>query len=163
MIKEKIQKELTEALKSGDSLKRLVLGMVMTAVKNREVTKRTQLSKTTSDVSELEKQSQLSDDEILEVIAGEVKKRKEAIEQFEAGGRKDLAQKEKSELDVLTDYLPQQMSADEVRSEVQKTISELGAQGRKDMGRVIGAVMAKLKNRAEGSMVSKIVKELLNL
>ena len=97
VLKEQLQKELNEALKSGNQLRRLVLGLLMTAIKNREVAKRTQLSKTITDIAELEKQSQATNDEVLEVIAGEVKKRKEAIEQFKAGGREDLAQKEKSD------------------------------------------------------------------
>ncbi|MDO8492166.1 MAG: GatB/YqeY domain-containing protein [bacterium] len=161
MLKQQLQNELNLALKEKDQLKRLVLGMVMTAVKNRELAKRQQLSKTINDVGELEKQSQLSDEVIIEVIAGEVRKRKEAIEQFRVGGRDELAQKEKSEMDILLTYLPEQLSEDEIRAEVQKTISELSAASPKDMGKVIGAVMAKLKGRAEGGTVSKIVKELL--
>lgn len=161
MLKEKLQKDLNESLKTGDSLKRLVLGLVMTAIKNKELMKRQQLSRTTSDVMQLEKQSQLTDEEVIEVIAGEVKKRREAIEQFKAGGRDELAQKEKSEMDILLTYLPEQLSEEEVRTEIQKTITEIGANGIKDMGKVIGAVMAKLKGKVEGGLVSKIVKELL--
>ncbi|MBI2063808.1 MAG: GatB/YqeY domain-containing protein [Candidatus Yanofskybacteria bacterium] len=161
MLKEKLQKDLNESLKSGDQVKRLVLGMVMTAVKNRELVKRQQLSKTISDAGELEKQSQLMDEEVTEAIAGEVKKRREAIEQFKTGGRDELAQKEKSEMDILLTYLPEQMPEEEIRAEVQKTIAEVGAAGIKDMGKVIGAVMAKLKGRVEGGIVSKIAKELL--
>lgn len=161
MLKERIQKELNESLKAGEQLKRLVLGMLATAIKNRELAKRTRLSKTISDVSELEKQSQLNDDEVLEVLASEVKKRKEAVEQFKVGGRDELAQKEKSEMDILLSYLPEQVSEDEVRAEVKKIISELGAQGPKDMGKVIGSAMSKFKGRVDGSTVSKIVKELL--
>lgn len=133
----------------------------MTAIKNRELSKRQQLSKTLHEAAELEKQSRLTDEEITGVIAGEVKKRKEAAEQFEAGGREELAQKEKSEMDILLAYLPEQISEDEIRAEVQKTISELGGSGPKDMGKVIGAVMAKLKGRADGTLVSKLAKELL--
>lgn len=161
MLKQKLQEDLNNSLKSGDQLKRLVLGMVMTAVKNRELTKRTQLSKTTSNTGELEKQSQLTDEEVIEVIAGEVKKRKEAMEQFKSGGRDELAQKEKSEMDILLTYLPEQLGEDEIRAEVQKTISEVGATSVKDMGKVIGAAMGKLKGRADGSSVSRLVKELL--
>lgn len=161
MLKQKLQKELGESLKSGDQVKRLVLGMVMTAIKNKELIKRQQLSKTASDTGELEKQSQLTDEEVLEVIASEVKKRKESVEQFQAGGREELAQKEKAEMDILLTYLPEQMGEDEIRAEIQKTISELNASGPKDMGKVIGAVMAKLKGRADGGLVSKIAKELL--
>ncbi len=137
------------------------MSLLLTAIKNRELAKRQQLSKTITDITELEKQSQVTDDEVLEVVASETKKRKEAIEQFKVGGREDLAQKEKSEMDILAAYLPEQASEEEVRAEVQKTIADLNAQGPKDMGKVIGAVMAKLKGKAEGGMVSKIVKELL--
>ncbi len=161
MLKQQLQKDLTQSLKSGDQLKRLVLGMLMTAVKNKELVKRQQLSKSVSDASELEKQSQLTDEEILETIASEVKKRKEAIEQFKTGGREELAQKEKSEMDILIAYLPEQMSEEDIRTEIQKTITELNASSVKDMGKVIGAVMAKLKGRADGGLVSKIAKELL--
>ena len=161
MLKQQLQKDLNESLKSGDQLKRLVLGMLMTAVKNKELVKRQQLSKSVSDASELEKQSQLTDEEILETIASEVKKRKEAIEQFKTGGREELAQKEKSEMDILIAYLPEQMSEEDIRTEIQKTITELNASSVKDMGKVIGAVMAKLKGRADGGLVSKIAKELL--
>ncbi|MBI2063139.1 MAG: GatB/YqeY domain-containing protein [Candidatus Yanofskybacteria bacterium] len=160
-MKQQLQNDLNMALKEKDQLKRLVLGMLMTAVKNKELMKRQQLSKTISDAGELEKQSQLMDEEIIGVIGSEVKKRKEAMEQFKTGGRDDLAQKEKSELDILLTYLPEQLSEDGIRAEVQKTISELGAAGIKDMGKVIGAVMAKLKGKADGGAVSKIVKELL--
>lgn len=161
MLKKQLQKELNEALKSGDQLRRSVLSLLMTAIKNRELAKRQQLSKTMTDIAELEKQSQATDDEVLEVIASETKKRREAIEQFKAGGREDLAQKEKSEMDILASYLPEQASEEEVRAEVQKAIAELNAQGLKDMGRVIGTVMAKLKGKIDGGTVSKIVKELL--
>jgi len=162
MTKDKIQKDLNDALKSGDQLRRLTLGMLINAIKNKELAKRALLSKTISDASQLEKQSQLNDDEILEAITSEVKKRRESIEQFQSGGRKELAQKEKLEMDILLGYLPEQMSEQEIRAEVQKTISELGAQGPKDMGKVIGAVMGKLKGRADGGLVSKIAKELLS-
>jgi len=161
MLKEQLQKELNEALKAGDQLRRSVLSLLMTAIKNKELAKRQQLTKTLTEIAELEKQSQLTDEETLEVIAGEAKKRKEAIEQFRAGGREDLAQKEKNEMDILAAYLPEQASEEDVRAEVQKTIAELNAQGPKDMGKVIGAVMAKLKGRVEGGMVSKIAKESL--
>lgn len=171
MLKQTLQEDLNKSLKTGDQLRRLVLGMVMTAIKNREVEKRTRLSRSTSQVDQLEKESRLTEEEILEVIASEVKKRKESVEQFKAGGRDELAQKEKSEIDILLSYLPEQMSEDQIRIEIQKTIAELGALpstpiGRggldpKDTGRVIGAVMAKLKGKADGGMVSRLVKESL--
>ncbi|MEX1064236.1 MAG: GatB/YqeY domain-containing protein [Candidatus Paceibacterota bacterium] len=163
MLKQDIQKAMTDSLKSGDATKRLVLGMLMTSIKNRELSKRGQLSKTVNDPVELEKQSQLSDEEVLEALSGEVKKRKESIEQYMSGGREELAEKEKVEMAILMEYMPEQMDEEAVRAEVQKTVAELGAQGPKDMGKVIGAVMAKLKGKAPGDLVSKIAKELLQI
>ena len=162
MLKQQLQKDLNDSLKAGDQIKRLVLGMLMTSVKNRELNKRQQLSKTINETAELEKQSQLTDEEVVETVASEVKKRREAIEQFKAGGREKLAQKEKSEMDILLAYLPEQLGENEIRAEIQKAVSELNASSAKDMGRVLGAVMAKLKGRADGGMVSKIAKELLD-
>ena len=162
MIKEKLQQDIKEALKAGDASKRLCLSMIMNAIKNRELEKRTKLSKTEKDASKLEKESELNDEEIIEVIGSEVKKRKESMESYEKGGRPELAQKEKEELDILMDYMPKQMSEDEVREEVKKVIQEIGASGAKDMGKVIGAVMAKVKGKADGQTVSKFVKEELS-
>jgi hypothetical protein len=161
MLKEKIQKEMTDALKAGDQTKRITLGMLMNSVKNKEIVKRSALSKTVDDPAKLEEQSHLNDDEILEVIASEVKKRKESIEQFELANRKELAEKEKTEMSILTAYMPEQMGEDDIRAEVVKTISALNAQGLKDMGKVIGAVVGKLKGKADGGIVSRIAKELL--
>ncbi|MDP3731219.1 MAG: GatB/YqeY domain-containing protein [bacterium] len=161
MLKQQLQKEFTEALKSGNQLKRLVLGTLMTAVKNKELAKRGQIGKITNDQRELEQKSQLGTGEVLEVIAGEVKKRRDSIEQFSAGGRPDLVEKEKLEMEILAAYLPEQLSEEKIRNEVQRVIEELSATSPKEMGKVIGAVMAKLKGRADGTLVSKIVKEIL--
>lgn len=161
MLKEKIQQDLKDSLKSGDKNKRLVLGMLNASIKNRELIKRGQLSKTIVDIIELEKQSQLNDEEILEVISSEVKKRKESIEQFKLGGRQELVDKESTELESLTGYLPEQLSEDQIKQEIQAVITQTGAKEMKDMGKVIGAVMVKIKGRADGTVVSKIVKELL--
>ena len=160
-LKIQLQKEVNESLKAGNQLKRSTLGMLLSAIQSRELNKRTQLSKTVSDTAELEKQSQLSDEEIIETIASEVKKRRESVEQFEAAKRNDLADKEKAEIEILIAYLPAQLGEAEIKSEIHKTISELGASGPKDMGKVIGAVMAKLKGKVDGTLVSKLVKESL--
>jgi uncharacterized protein len=161
MLKEQIKKESSDSLKSGNQLKRSVLSMLLNAIQNKELDKRAKLSKATADVTKLETQSQLNDEEVLEALASEIKKRKESVEQFEAANRKELADKERAEIEILSVYLPAQLGEDEIKAEVKKIISELGASGPKDMGRVIGAVMAKLKGRADGGTVSRTVKELL--
>lgn len=152
MLKEKLQQDIKNALKSGEAKKRLVIGMVLNSIKNRELQKRAKSGQA----------EELNEEEVLEVIASEVKKRKESIESFKAGGREELAQNEKEELDILMTYMPEQMSEDQVRAEVQKTITETRAKDIKEMGKVIGAVMAKLKGKADGTLVSKIVKEELS-
>ncbi|MGD0977275.1 MAG: GatB/YqeY domain-containing protein [Minisyncoccia bacterium] len=162
MLKDQLQKDLTESLKAGNKLKRSVLGMLMTAIHNRELNKRTQLSKTIKDIGELETKSKLTDEEVLEAVAGEVKKRKESIEQFRAGNRPELAKKESDEMEILKAYLPEQFSEAEVGAEIDKIIKESSTGGIKDAGKIIGSVMAKLKGKADGSMVSRLVKEKLS-
>ena len=162
MLKEKLQQDVKEALKSGNADKRMVLSLVLSAVKSRELDKRGKLSKTISEAIELEKQSLLNDEEIIEVLSSEMKKRRDSIEQYQKGGRPELADKEQKEIDILMTYMPEQMSEEAVRDEVKKAIATTGATGSKDMGKVIGAVMAKVKGKADGQMVSKLVKEELS-
>lgn len=161
MLKEKLQQDIKEALKSGDSEKRTLLGMVLSEIKNREFEKRSKLSKTETDPQKLEANSKLNDEEIIEVLSSEIKKRKEAAESYIKGGRKDLAEKEEKELAVLMSYMPEQMQEDKLREIVKNTLSDLGLKDIKDMGRAIGAVMAQVKGRADGQTVSRIVKEEL--
>jgi len=169
MLKEKLQQDLKDALKGGDSQKRTVIGMVLAAIKNREFDKRTKLSKTEKDVSKLEEQSNLNEKEIIETISSEIKKRKDSIEQYKKGGRPELAEKEKKEAEILMVYMPEQMSEEQIRDEVKKGIAEIrsassgqvGAKDVKEMGKVLGAVMPKLKGKADGQTVSRIVKEEL--
>lgn len=146
MLKEKIQQDIKNALKSGDSKKRIVLGMVLSAVKNKEI----------------EKRSELGDDDVAAVIASEIKKRKDSIEQFEKGGRPELAEGEKKEAEMLMAYMPEQMSEEEIKTEVKKTIAETGIKDMKEMGKLIGAVMAKVKGKADGQTVNRMVKEELS-
>ena len=154
-----MQQDLKDALKSGESEKRVLLGMVLSAIKNKEFEKRSKLSKTETDITKLEEGSRLNDEEITEVLSSEIKKRKEAVESFTRGGRQDLAEKEEKELAVLMDYMPEQISEDVVREIVKKTLSDLGLKDIKDMGKAIGAVMAQVKGKADGTAVSRIVKE----
>jgi len=133
------------ALKAGDAATRSLMGMVLSAVKNKEI----------------EKKSELNDEEVVAVIASEVKKRKDSIIQFEKGGRLELAADEQKEIDALMIYMPAQLSDDVVREAVKKAIAETGATTVKDMGKVISSVMAKIKGQAEGSKVSQFVKEEL--
>lgn len=161
MLREKLQNDVKDALKSGDSEKRVLLGMVMSAIKNREFDKRAKLSKTETDSVKLDVESKLNDEEIIEVLSSEIKKRKESVESFTKGGRADLAEKEEKELAVLMNYMPEQMSEDKIREVVKTTLADSEFKDLKDMGRAIGAVMAKVKGQADGTVVSRIVKEEL--
>jgi len=163
MLKEKIQHNLEEAVKNKKDLETLVLRLINAAILNREKEKRFKISKEKENVSEadLEKESQLTDEEVVEILSSEVKKRKEAIEEFEKGGRKDLAEREKKELEILQNYLPKQLSEEEVKNLAKEVIKEVEAKEIKDMGRVMSELMPKVKGRTDGSLVSKIVKELL--
>ena len=147
MLKEQLQQDLKNALKSGDSKKRMVLGMVMSVIKNKEI----------------EKRGELSEEDIIAVVSSEIKKRRDSVEQYEKGGRPELAEQEKKEAEMLMAYMPEQMSEDEIRAEVKKVIGETGAKDMKEMGKVIGAVMAKVKGKAAGQMVTQLVKEELAL
>lgn len=104
----------------------------------------------------------ISDEQSIEVLMKAAKQRKESIEQFEEGGRDDLAEAEKQELEIIESYLPTMMSEEEVREAVRQKIDELGAETMADMGQVMGVLMQELKGKAEGSTVSKVVKEELS-
>jgi len=163
MLKQKLNDDTKAALKDGNAVKRSVLGQLLSAIKNKELEKRTKLSKTENDPSKLEEGSRLNDDEITVVIQSEIKKRKESAEAYEKGDRKELAAQENSEAEVLASYLPEQASEEKVRTEVVVAIKETGAFGAKDMGKVIATVMARLKGQTDGQTVSRIAKEELAL
>lgn len=169
-LQEKINSDFKKALIGKDELIVSVLRMLNSAIHNKEIEKRTKLSKTSAfakvsadkeKLGKLEQESKLTEEEVLEVVVSETKKRKEAIIEFEKGGRKDLVDKETKELEILKKYLPEQISEEEIKEEVKKVIAEVGAASPKDTGKVMTAIMPKLKGKAEGGVVSKIVNELL--
>lgn len=163
MLKEKINQDLNFALREKQELETSVLRLITAAILNKEKEKRFKVSGEKPDVSakELDKESQLTDEEVIEVISSEAKKRKESIESFEKGERKDLAEKEKRELEILQRYLPEQLSEEELKKLAKEAIEKVGAKEMKDMGGVMAELMPKVKGKAEGGLVSKVVKELL--
>jgi uncharacterized protein YqeY len=162
-LKEKIKEDLKNALKEKREIELSTLRMTSAAISGRETEKRTKLWKTKPElpIEELEKENQLTDEEIIEVIFSEIKKRKEAILEFEKGGRNELAQKEKKELGVLQKYLPEQLTEEEIRKLVKEAVEKTGAKEIKDMGKVMAELMPKVKGKADGNLVSKTVKETL--
>jgi len=143
-LKEKIQEDLKVSLKAGEEVRSLTLRMLLAALVNKEKEGR-----------------EVGPEQFEEVVAQEAKKRREAAEAFLKGGRPELAEKEKQELEVLLTYLPEQLDEAEIRQLVTEAVQKTGATNLKDMGKVMGELAPKMKGRADGSLVSKIVKELL--
>jgi len=148
-LKDQILEDLKQAMKARESDKVIVFRTLNSAIKNKEI----ELNK---------RENGLNDDEIISVIKKEVKKRKDAIFEYQKGNRKELSQKEEQELKILRKYLPEEMSKKQIENEVNKTIKELNSKGKEDFGRVMKAIMSKLKNRVDGALVNKIIKEKLN-
>ena len=144
-MKQKIQKDLKQSLLQKDELKTGTLRMVLAALVNKEK----------------ERGAQITEEEAQSVLLAEAKKRKEAAEAFEKGGRPEMAEKERKELEILQAYLPEQISEEEIRAAVKEAIEQTGASSAQDMGKVMAAVMSKLKGRADGALVSSVVKEEL--
>lgn len=147
-IKQKIQSDLKEAMKSGDIARRDTLRMVDSMIKNAEIDK-------------MKKEEGLSGEEIMEVISRAVKQRKDSASQYQTGGRMDLAEKEKKEIEILMEYMPKQMGEADVRAAVKEIIVESGAKSKAEIGKVMGAAMARLKGQADGNLVKKIAEEEL--
>ena len=148
-LNDQILDDLKQAMIAKRKLELSVLRMLITALKNKKIS----LGSGGKD--------DLSEEQIIEVIAGEVKKRKDSIVFYEEGGRKELAEKEQEEIKILEKYLPEQISEDDLEKEIKEIISSLGEVRAKDFGRVMGAVMPKFKGKADGSAVMAIVKKIL--
>ncbi len=147
-IKETLRSNLTEAIRSRDEITSSTIRMVLTAITNEEVSGK--------------EARVLSDDEVITVLSREAKKRREASEAFEAAGRADKAALEKAEGEVIAKYLPAQLSADDIKKMIADAIASTGAAGPGDMGKVMGAVKGLIAGKADGSVVSNLVKEALN-
>src|SRR5438046_3380175 len=146
-IQEKIQTQMTEAMRNKDQLRLSVLRMMKSAIKNKEI----------------EKMKPLDHGEALSVLNTLVKQRKDSVDQFRKGGREELAQKEESEIKVIEEYLPAAASEDDIQRAVAEAIQETGAASMKDMGKVMKATLARLAGKsADGGRVSQLVKEKLS-
>jgi len=138
--------EMKQAMKSNDKARLSTIRMIRTAVKNKEIDLR----------------NKLDDDEILRVIQGMVRKSEESIEQFKAGGRMDLVEKETKEIEILRSYLPQALSKEDVIRIIDESIRETEASSLKDLGKVMKSVMPKLTGKADGKLINQLVKERLS-
>ena len=111
---------------------------------------------------EIDKQKELSDEEVISVIEKQIKNRKDSAEQYKNAGREDLAEQEEEEIKVLIKYLPEQLSNEEIEKIVDDVIKEIGAESKSDFGKVMGKIMPKVKGKADGNLVKKIVQEKLD-
>jgi len=164
ILKEKIKSDLKGFLKEKKEIEVSVLRMLQAAIINKEKEKRNKLAKQKADLKEedLIKESQLTDEEVVEAVSSEMKKRKEASVEFKKGGREDLSRKEDAEAEVLKKYLPEQLSEDEIKSLIKEAIAQVGASSLQDMGKVMGKISSQIKGKADGGEVSRMVKELLS-
>lgn len=149
MLKQKLKEELKQSMLARNELKTSVIRMVISAITYYEIQKGGAGYEAT-------------DEDVLQVIQKEAKQRRDSIEEFKKANRPELVEKETKELEMLQVYLPQQMEETEIKALVKETINQTGAKTIAEMGKVMGALMPKIKGKADGGMVSKIVKESLS-
>jgi len=145
-LKDKLMEDLKQALREGDERRKSAIRLAMAAIRNAEI----------------EKRRELDDGELLQIIAKEVKQRRDSIAEFAKAGRQDLIDQEKAELEVLLAYLPRQMTREEIEEAARRVIQEVGATGLSQMGKVMGRLMPQVKGRADGRLVSEVVRALLS-
>ena len=144
-IKTKLEEDLKDAMRSGDTLRRSVIRLIRSAIKNEEIAL----------------QRDLGDEDILKVLNRQAKQRRDSIEAFTQGNRLDMAQKEQDEVSVILEYLPKQLSTDEITDLVKKKIREIGAEDIGDIGRIMSQMMPELQGKASGRDVKDIAARLL--
>ena len=144
-LKQKLTDDLRKAIRDRDKLRSSVIRLMMAAIKNAEIAKR----------------AELEEADILGIITKEVRQRKESIEAFKQGNRQDLVAQEEAELVIVKEYLPEQVSRDEIIVAARKVIDEVAAQGPGDKGKVMGKLIPQLKGKADGREINTVVTELL--
>ena len=147
MLKDQIQKDIIEAMKAKDEVRKEALKMIKAEIMKHEVSAA---------------DAEATDEVVTQILQRAVKQRKEAAEGFEKGGNADAAAKELQEAEIYSTYLPEMMSAEEISTIVNETIAEVGASGPSDMGKVMGAIMPKVQGKADGSLVKEMVQKALN-
>ncbi|WP_059052126.1 GatB/YqeY domain-containing protein [Paenibacillus senegalimassiliensis] len=144
-LSERLNEDMKQAMRNQDKFKLSTIRMVRATIKNLEI----DLKRT------------LNDNEVLDILSREIKQRKDALQEFEKAGRDDLAQQVKAEAEILAEYLPEQLSEEEIKVIVQQTIQETGASSKAEMGKVMSALMPKVKGLADGRLVNQVVQQLL--
>ena len=143
---DQIQEDLKRSMKAKDGNRVSVLRFLLSSIRNREI----------------EKKEALEDEEVLAEIASSAKRRRESMEAFREGNRDDLVKKEESELAILQEYLPAQLSADKIREMVKEAAAAVGATSSSDLGKVMKELMPKVRGKADGKLVNEIVREVLS-
>ncbi|TCS83731.1 GatB/YqeY domain-containing protein [Tepidibacillus fermentans] len=146
-LMERINEDMKQAMKNKDKLRLSVIRMIRSAIKYAEIEQKT---------------TALSDEQIIDVLTREVKQRRDSLQEFEKAGREDLVENVKAELKILQEYLPKQLSEDELKAIVQEVIDQVGAKTKADMGKVMGVLMPKVKGRADGKLVNQLVQQQLS-
>lgn len=144
-LNERLNEDMKQAMKSQDKFRLSVIRMVRSAIKNVEI----------------DRKQTLDDNEVLDILQRELKQRKDSLQEFEKAGRSDLVESVSAEIAILQDYLPQQLSEEEIKVIVQQTIQETGASSKADMGKLMAALMPKVKGRADGKLVNQLVQQAL--
>ncbi len=155
-MKQLIQQDLNKALKEKQETEVSVLRSVLTAIQNKEKEKLYQINK-----NKTQENPELTEEEILNLVFSENKKRQESIQEFKKGNRQDLVEKEEKESLILQKYLPQQLSEQELREIINLAVKKTGASQMKDIKQIMQEVMPQIKNRANGDQVNKLVREIL--
>ena len=144
-LKQKLQEDLKSSMKNKDAIKKSVITLIRSSIKQYEVDNRVELQ----------------DDEIVDLIAKQLKQTRDSREEFAKAGRDDLVSKAEAEIEVLKEYLPQQLSEEELNEIVISTISEVGATSMKDMKKIMSSIMPKVKGRADGKLINELVRKNL--
>jgi hypothetical protein len=153
-MKAQLAADLKDAMRSGDNLRRDVLRLVLTAISNAEIAGVNTKDDTAT-------RGELPDAGVLDVLQKQAKQRRDSIEEYGKAGRQDLVDRERGELDVITGYLPAQLSREDITAEVTAIIEETGASGAKDKNKVMPVAMQRLKGRADGRAINEVVTEML--
>jgi uncharacterized protein YqeY len=147
-LEQKLQEDMKSALKNGQKFELITLRSALAIIKDERI--------------RLRPERELTDEDTIRVLTSAVKKRRDSIELYKQGDRQDLVEKEENEIAILSEYLPEQLSEDEIRKVVDETIQKLNATSMNDMGKVMGPVMGQLKGKADGKTVQNIVRECLS-
>jgi len=161
MLKEKIFNDLKQAMLAKKSEEIAVLRFFLSIVQNKEMEKRVKIYAPDKTEAELHKEFQLTEDELIGALQSEIKKNNDALAQFIQGGRNDLVEKTKKEIAILQRYLPPQLSEEEIKEIIKEAIKKNKIREIKDLGKIMKEVMPKLKGKADGGLINKIAREML--